>query len=143
MKSAKLPAVLVAVSVAGVLAFLSFGSMEDNLVYYWSPTELRSASTAAPTGMVRLGGLVKAGSVRVEGTNTLFTVEDNGASVQVRTAAIPPQMFREGIGVVVEGSLGPDGVFESKRLLVKHDENYVAPTDGALSEGQTGSLKAD
>lgn len=143
MKSAKLPAILVGASVVGVLGFLAFGSMGDNLVYYWSPSELRASAGGGSGGTVRLGGLVKAGSVRVEGTSTVFTVEDHGATVEVRTAAIPPQMFREGIGVVVEGSLGPDGVFESKRLLVKHDENYKAPSDGMLSPDQTGSIEAD
>jgi cytochrome c-type biogenesis protein CcmE len=143
MANAKLPAALVGASVIGVLGFLMFGSMGDNLVYYWSPTELRASASAEEGAMVRLGGLVKPGTVRVEGTNTVFTVADDNASVEVRTAAIPPQMFREGIGVVVEGRLGPDGVFESKRLLVKHDENYKAPTDGKMSAGQTSSLQED
>jgi cytochrome c-type biogenesis protein CcmE len=143
MQNLKLPAILVGASVVGVLGFLAFGSMGDNLVYYRSPTELRASAAGETGATVRLGGLVKAGSVRVEGTNTVFSVEDGGATVEVRTASIPPQMFREGIGVVVEGHLGPDGVFESKRLLVKHDENYKAPTDGKLTPAQTGSLADD
>ncbi len=143
MSKLRLPAILVGVSVVSVLAFLSFGSMDKNLVYYWSPTTLRASKPASEGATVRLGGLVKAGSVRVDGTNTVFTVVDDQASVEVRTASIPPQMFREGIGVVVEGHLGPDGIFVSKRLLVKHDENYKAPADGKLSEAQSGSVKED
>ena len=132
----KLPAVLVGVAVVGVLSYLAFGSIGNNLVYYWSPTELIAAGAKAQGATVRLGGLVQAGSVKPDGTATLFTVqaEDLVTSVQVRSEAIPPAMFREGIGVVVEGSMGPDAVFVSKKLMVKHDENYVRPTDEKSTE---------
>ena len=133
MKS-RLPVVLIGVAVVGVLGFLAFGSIGNNLVYYWSPTDLVSAGAKAQGATVRLGGLVEAGSVHAEGTATLFRVKDSAQTVQVRSEAIPPAMFREGIGVVVEGSVGPDAVFISRKLMVKHDENYVAPTDGKASE---------
>ncbi|GDX81112.1 cytochrome c-type biogenesis protein CcmE [Deltaproteobacteria bacterium] len=137
----KLPAILVVVAVVLVLGFLGLGSVGDNLVYYWSPAELQAAGPKALGADVRLGGLVEAGSVRSEGMSTVFRVQDaeKKASVLVRTEAIPPQMFREGIGVVVEGSLGADGVFASKRLLVKHDEIYTPPKAG---EDVTKMIKA-
>ena len=127
-----LPAVLAILAVLGALGWLAMGSVGDNLVYYWSPAELKAAGPKALGADVRLGGLVEPGSVRSEGAGTLFSVVDaeRTASVPVRTQESPPQMFREGIGVVVEGVLGPDGVFDSKRLLVKHDEVYTPPKPG-------------
>ena len=138
----KLPAILVILAVVGVLGYLAMGSVSDNLVYYWTPTELPAAGARATGATVRLGGQVKAGSVKVEGTSTTFVVEDlQHGTVSVRTDAIPPQMFREGIGVVVEGTLGADGVFASKRLMVKHDENYVPPKAGDSTEALIKSAK--
>lgn len=128
----KLPAILVVLAVVGVLGWLAMGSVGDNLVYYWTPTELHAAGAKANEATVRLGGLVKPGSVVSEGAATLFLVTDGKEEVKVRTEAIPPQMFRECIGVVVEGNLGSDDVFVSKRLMVKHDENYKAPTDSKI-----------
>ena len=125
----QLPAVLVVLTVVGVLGWLAMGSVGDNLVYYWTPTELHAAGQKGAEASVRLGGLVKPGSIEHQGTVTLFLVTDGKDEVKVRTEAIPPAMFRECIGVVVEGSLGADGVFGSKRLMVKHDANYKPPTD--------------
>lgn len=129
----KLAAGLVILAVLGVLGYLAFGSIGQNLVYYWTPAELVAAGAKADNAIVRLGGMVEAGTIVQEGGGTRFSVTDGKASVPVRTEAIPPQMFREGIGVVVEGTMGGDGVFVSKRLMVKHDENYRAPTDGKAS----------
>lgn len=139
----KLPVILVAVAIVGVLGWLALGSVGDNLVYYWSPDQLQAAGDKAVGANVRLGGLVKPGSVKVEGTTTTFQVVDTSGkiTVPVRTDAIPPQMFREGIGVVVEGSLGDDGVFHSERLMVKHDENYTAPKSGADAEAAIKAAK--
>ncbi len=135
MKS-KLPAILVGGAVVGVLGFLTFGSLGDNLVYYWTPAKLQSAAAKATGAIVRLGGLVKPGTVVTDGTVTTFEVTDEtGASVRVRAESIPPAMFREGIGVVVEGTLGVDGTFVSQRLMVKHDENYTAPAEGQAPAG--------
>lgn len=139
----KLPIILVIVAVVGVLGWLALGSVGDNLVYYWSADQLQAAGQKAVGANVRLGGLVKPGSVKTEGTVTTFLVVDatGAVTVPVRTEAIPPQMFREGIGVVVEGSLGDDGVFHSERLMVKHDENYKAPTSGADAEAAIKAVK--
>lgn len=116
---------------AGVLAFLAFGGIGENLVYYWSPTELLEAGNDAYGASIRLGGLVATGSVRHEaGSELAFQVTDGSNAVAVRSRAVPPAMFREGIGVVVEGTLGTSGVFETERLMVKHDNEYRAPDAG-------------
>src|SRR5687768_2605981 len=113
-------------------ALLTAGGIGENLVYYWGPTELRQAGDKAVGASIRLGGLVRKGSlVRHENSSTLeFDVIDRpGASVHVITHSVPPQMFREGIGVVVEGTLTLAGHFESRRLMVSHDNEYRVPGD--------------
>jgi len=116
---------------AGVLAFLAFGGIGESLVYYWSPTELLAAGDRAVGANIRLGGLVAAGSIRRgEGSRLEFIVTDGSEQIAVHVTAVPPAMFREGIGVVVEGTLTPDGTFETHRLMVKHDNEYQAPDEG-------------
>lgn len=132
MKRNRLLAVGVATAVVAVLAFLAFGGLGESLVYYWSPSELYAAGERAEGASVRLGGQVAAGSIEREpdGLTLRFRVTDGSASVPVFARAVPPAMFREGIGVVVEGTLLPDGTFESSRLMVKHDNEYRAPEAG-------------
>lgn len=113
----------------GAFAFLGFANLGEDLVYYWSPTELREAGDKAHRANIRLGGLVKADSVveDPDGLTLDFVVTDGTTSVPVRARAVPPAMFREGIGVVLEGSVAADGAFETTRLMVKHDNEYSAP----------------
>ncbi len=115
-----------------VVAFLAFGGIGENLVYYWSPSELLAAGARARGATVRLGGLVAPGSVEREsdGLTLHFVVTDGVQSVPVTARTVPPAMFREGIGVVVEGTLGVDGGFDTHRLMVKHDNEYRAPGAG-------------
>jgi len=126
-------AVLISV---GVLAFLAFGGIGENLVYYWSPTELQSAGGEAVGATIRLGGLVEPGTVdrSADGLTLEFAVTDGKASVPIVTKSVPPAMFREGVGVVVEGTVRKDGSFETNRLLVKHDNQYRAPGEGEEME---------
>ncbi len=116
-------------AVAIALSVLAFGDVGENLVYYWSPSEVHEAGPEAIGASIRLGGLVENGSVsRSEDGLTLeFTVTDGTSQIDVRTTAVPPAMFREGIGVVLEGTMGRDGQFATSRLLVKHDNEYQAP----------------
>lgn len=112
----------------GVLAFLAFGGIGENLVYYWSPTELNAAGNQAVGASIRLGGLVEEGSIKYgEGSQMEFAVTDGEESVVVTASTVPPAMFREGIGVVVEGTLDDRGRFVTQRLMVKHDNQYQAP----------------
>jgi cytochrome c-type biogenesis protein CcmE len=118
---------------AGAIAWMAFGGLGENLVYYWSPAELVAAGDKAYGAKVRLGGLVKAGSVqwKPRETNLRFQVTDGKAVVDVHASAVPPAMFRENIGVVIEGTYSRAHVFESERLLVKHGNEYQAPKEGA------------
>lgn len=122
---------IIAIAVAGAaLVWLAVGGLGDNLVYYWTPSELRAAGPTTAT--VRLGGQVKAGSIiRAEGASEVdFVVTDGTHEVKVHSSAVPPQMFREGIGVIVEGALDQGGVFVSERIMVKHGNEYQAPAPG-------------
>jgi cytochrome c-type biogenesis protein CcmE len=131
------------------MIYLAVGGIGENLVYYWSPSELVSAGDKAYGATVRLGGLVAPGSVSrgADGLELEFAVTDGTQQVPVHARAVPPAMFREGIGVVVEGSLDRDGIFETKRLMVKHDNQYQPPGEGddrSLDElVQTMQLEAD
>lgn len=119
-------------AIAAILVFLAVGGIGENLVYYWSPSQLVSAGAEAYGATVRLGGLVAPGSV-VRGPDGLeldFAVTDGEAEVPVHARTVPPAMFREGIGVVVEGRLAANGVFETERLMVKHDNQYQPPAEG-------------
>lgn len=114
---------------AGAVLFaLAAGDLGENLVYYWTPKDLRAAGDKAYGATVRLGGMVQAGSV-VNGAGSMleFTVADANAQVKVRSKGVPPQMFREGIGVVVEGAYGRDEVFQATRLMVSHGNEYKPP----------------
>ena len=123
-----------ALAVAGA-AFLivTVGGIGKNLVYYWGPTELHAAGQRAFGATIRLGGQVAPGSVtQVAGASGVeFDVIDRkGGRVHVKSAGVPPQMFREGIGVVVEGTMTRAGYFGGTRLMVSHGNEYRAPAEG-------------
>jgi cytochrome c-type biogenesis protein CcmE len=113
-------------SVLGVAAALVLTALNDNLVFFYSPTQL-AEKTIAPDRRFRLGGLVEQGSVQKQGQTVRFTVTDTNKTVKVVYSGILPDLFREGQGVIAEGSLGADGVFSAREILAKHDENYMPP----------------
>src|SRR5688572_23034674 len=126
----------VAVAVAALVA-ITAGGIGQNLVYYWGPTELHAAGPKAVGATIRLGGLVKKGTLvrHPDGSTLEFDVIDRpGAAVRVKTHSVPPQMFREGIGVVVEGTMTEAGHFESRRLMVSHSNEYRVPGDPASAD---------
>lgn len=141
-----------ALLVAGTgLAFVAFADIGENLVYYWSPQEMISQGEKAYGPTIRLGGVVKPGSIKWNEahTNLEFHVttdhKPESVSVLVRATEVPPQMFREGIGVVVEGTFDKSQVFASNRLMVNHSNEYRAPKPGeeprkwqdTMTEGST------
>jgi cytochrome c-type biogenesis protein CcmE len=122
----------VGAGVAAIIGWLAFSGVGNALVYYLTPTELAARGEAAIGQSVRLGGLVLPGSVSGSATDLTFVLTDGETEITVHSSVAPTSSFREGAGAVVEGVLGPDGVFEADEVLVKHDENYVAPTQGQL-----------
>lgn len=111
---------------------IAAGGINKNLVYYWTPSDLRAAGDKAYGATIRLGGMVAPGSIRKDtGISTLeFDVKDGGNIVHVKSAGVPPQMFRENIGVVVEGTMDRGGYFKCNRLMVSHNNEYRAPKNG-------------
>ncbi len=115
----------------GMLALFAAAAMvltalEDNLVFFYSPSDL-AEKEVAPGRPLRLGGLVEEGSVErgTDGLTTAFRVTDLSNTISVTYTGILPDLFREGQGVVTEGTLGPDGTFVAREVLAKHDENYM------------------
>jgi cytochrome c-type biogenesis protein CcmE len=117
--------VLAGVTVATVLGLIAF---RKNILYYYTPAQV-VAGAAEPGRPFRMGGLVAAGSVqRVPGTMTVhFTLTDMQKSVPITYTGILPDLFREGQGIVVHGSIGQDGAFIADEVLAKHDEKYMPP----------------
>jgi cytochrome c-type biogenesis protein CcmE len=134
------------VGVAIILAafgFLLYGGIDKNVVFFLTPQELLARGTAAYDVPVRLGGLVQPGSVKwdAEKLDLRFVVMDSGGqSVNVHSSGAPPQMFRDGMGVVVEGRYHRTGVFESTNLMIKHSNEYRKPEHGERPQQMYKSL---
>ncbi len=104
-------------------AALILSAMRDNLVFFYSPSELQAKRPLDRP--FRLGGLVEEGSLERDGHMARFRITDLAVAVPVLYRGILPDLFREGQGVVAEGTLGPDGVFTASEVLAKHDESYM------------------
>jgi len=114
------------VAVLAVAAGLVLYALNSNIVFFYTPTQV--AQQEAPKGRnFRIGGLVEAGSVQRDGTQVTFRVTDNVRQIPVAFTGSLPDLFREGKGVVAQGSLGADGIFTATEVLAKHDENYMPP----------------
>ena len=135
---------LVAVAIVlGAFGYLVFGGLEKNVVFFLTPQELLAKGTAGYDVPVRLGGQVMPGSVQwdAKALDLRFKVQDNaGGVVLVHSKGAPPQMFRDGMGVVVEGRYGRDGVFSSEQLMIRHSEEYRAPKAGEKPQEMYKSL---
>ncbi|MBL8594542.1 MAG: cytochrome c biogenesis protein CcmE [Kaistia sp. SCN 65-12] len=110
-----------------VLAFsatLIFMALRDQIVFFYSPSEIHEKAIAAGTP-IRLGGLVKAGTWKREGETSDFVVTDGQTEMATHYVGLLPDLFREGQGVVIEGSVTPEGTFAATNVLAKHDENYM------------------
>ena len=125
---------LVVLAAAVTLVLTAF---QQNLVFFFTPSQV--AANEAPVGKAfRIGGMVEEGSLKRggDGLTVQFKVTDTAKSVQVKYTGILPDLFKEGKGVVAQGRLGPDGVFQATEVLAKHDENYMPPEAAhALEQG--------
>ena len=114
---------VVALGIATALVLMAF---EKNLVFFFTPSQV--AANEAPQGRTfRIGGMVLEGSVKREGVDVRFVVTDTAKTIPVVYRGALPDLFREGKGVVAQGQLGADGVFQAREVLAKHDENYMPP----------------
>jgi cytochrome c-type biogenesis protein CcmE len=132
------PIVVAAVAVMlAVIGWLAFGGLGSALIYYRTPTEVIALGEDAIGQRLRVGGLVKAGTlICYEGGEYSFTITDGQTELRVLGSTEFPRLSlqcpRENVGVVVQGQISTLGVFEPTEVIVKHDENYVAPTEGAI-----------
>ncbi len=143
-KKRRLYILLTAMLGLGGATALVLTAFQDNLVFFYSPSDLKERPTGGRT--FRLGGMVEKGSVvRGQGTPVVrFSVTDFKNTQAVVYTGLLPDLFREGQGVVAEGKLRPDGLFEAREVLAKHDEKYMPPTvtdalkraSGSASEGE-------
>ena len=138
-KNAKVLAISAVVVAAVGFALVTLGGLGDNLIFYWTPTEMKAANEKAYGATIRLGGQVVEGSIDKDpaGTRLSFDVTDGTTNYGVDAEGMPPAMFREKIGVVVEGTLLRSNRFSANRLMVKHDNEYRAPGD---EQGDTKTL---
>ena len=109
--------------IALILIVLNF---KNNIVFFYSPSELKSASIKAGQE-IRVGGLVKEGSIKKDASGLIFTITDLENDLTIRFNGIKPDLFREKQGVVARGKLSVSGVFIADELLAKHDEKYMPP----------------
>ena len=118
--------------IVAVFAWLLFGGLQKNVVFFLTPKELLAKGNEGVGVPVRLGGQVKPGSVKwnAQTLDLRFTVTDGAREMQVHSTGAPPQMFRDGMGVVVEGRVGTAGVFDATGLMVKHSNAYRPPKPG-------------
>jgi len=107
--------------------FYTLKSLEDNVVYFLSPTEINSKSDISFTKKIRVGGLVKAGSINREANILNFVITDLKNEILVSYNGLVPNLFSEGKGVVAEGKLKDRKYFIADKILAKHDENYMPP----------------
>jgi cytochrome c-type biogenesis protein CcmE len=132
MTSRKRWAIAGTAAIVMTFGWMLYGGIDKNVVFFLTPKELLAKGTEGFGVPVRLGGQVKPGSVKWN-DQTLelrFVVVDGSAEVPVHSRGAPPQMFRDGMGVVLEGRFGRDSVFDATNLMVKHSNEYRPPKPG-------------
>ena len=116
---------LIFLSVA-LTVFLIFKSLEENVVYFKSPTEIKNLSEL-DTNKIRVGGMVKKNSIKTSDSEIIFTITDFKNELVVSFIGSVPNLFEEGKGVVAEGFLKDRSYLKAIKILAKHDENYMPP----------------
>ena len=112
---------------ASIIIFFILKSLEENVVYFFSPTEIFDKSNISFDEKIRIGGLVKENSIYKDNKSIKFIVTDLKNEIIVSYKGTVPALFAEGKGVVAEGKLRDKKFFLAKRILAKHDENYMPP----------------
>ena len=135
-------AIIGIIVVAAAFAWLLYGNLDKNIVFFLTPKELLAKGSNAYEVSVRLGGQVRPGSVQWD-PKTLdlrFVITDGTGNIAIRSKGAPPQMFHDGMGVVVEGRYERSGLFQATNLLVKHSNEYRPPKPGEQPQEMYKSL---
>ena len=127
-KKVKLRALFLFLSITTLILtiFLVLKALEENVVYFLSPTEIKNLNETT-TEKIRLGGMVKDQSIKINSDNINFIITDFNNEINVTYSGIVPNLFQEGKGVVAEGILRDKNYFKAEKILAKHDENYIPP----------------
>jgi len=113
--------------ILSITIFLVLKSLEDNVVYFFSPAEIYNKPNILLEKKIRVGGLVKQGSIKKKGKGINFVITDLKNEIIVSFVGITPNLFSEGKGVIAEGKLRDKKYFIANKILAKHDENYMPP----------------
>tara|TARA_B100001167_G_C16737987_1_gene289524 strand:- start:545 stop:970 length:426 start_codon:yes stop_codon:yes gene_type:complete len=113
--------------IIGLIFFIILKSLEENVVYFFSPTEIYNKSDISLSKKLRVGGLVKEGSIRREKDEINFIITDLKNEIVVSYKGLVPNLFSQGKGVVAEGKLNDKKYLIADKILAKHDENYMPP----------------
>ena len=118
--------------ILGALFYIIYGGMQEALVYFVTPSELKAKKNTATDKFLRMGGMVVKGSLQKDLKNLTyrFDLTDGSTSFPVFFRGVPPDLFTEGKGAVVEGRVRPDGVFQATTIMAKHAEEYSPHADG-------------
>ena len=110
-----------------IVIFIVLRSLEENVVYFFSPSEIYNKTDISFDKKIRIGGLVKTNSINKNETSINFIITDLKKEIIVSYKGLVPNLFSEGKGVVVEGKLKDKKYFVADKILAKHDENYMPP----------------
>ena len=113
--------------IIGLVVFIILKSLEENVVYFFSPTEIYNKSDTSFNKKIRIGGIVKEGSINRQEDAINFIITDLKNEIFVTYNGLVPNLFSEGKGVVAEGKLNDKKYFIAYKILAKHDENYMPP----------------
>ena len=120
--------ILITLSLISIFTiFLILKVLEDNVLYFYSPSEIKNSNDINFKKKMRIGGMVKKGSIQSNKNEIKFIVTDLNSEIIVSYSGTVPALFAEGKGVVAEGNLKDKQFFIAKRILAKHDENYMPP----------------
>jgi cytochrome c-type biogenesis protein CcmE len=112
---------------ASAVLYIVLKSLEENVVYFYSPTDIYNKTSSLSNKTIRVGGLVKEKSINKKGTLINFVITDLKNEIIISYKGLVPNLFSEGKGVIVEGRLKDKKYFVAEKILAKHDENYMPP----------------
>ena len=118
--------------ILAALSYIIYGGMQEAIVYFVTPSELKAKENTSTDKFLRMGGMVVKGSLQIDLKNLTyrFDLTDGSTSFPVFFRGVPPDLFTEGKGAVVEGRIGKDGVFQATTIMAKHAEEYSPHADG-------------
>jgi cytochrome c-type biogenesis protein CcmE len=144
MRRPKLKYVVAGLIVVGALVGLIYSGVQDSMVYFYTPSEVRQKQEDLRGKALRVGGMVVDGSVRWDPQTLLLTFQltDGQGTVAVRHKGTAPDLFKEGAGAVVEGTWTPDGYVRASTIMAKHSEEYKPPTHPETLDGKKQLFKS-